>query len=79
MLPKKTTLLLAFALCLLAVPIEAQSEIHMDTKWKIFVVTDHKLMQRRRYQKMGNPLALTLDLKNVPPEMYEAGNAAEIA
>jgi hypothetical protein len=36
-------------------------------------------MQRRRYQKMGNPLALTLDLKNVPPEMYEAGNAAEIA
>ena len=28
---------------------------------------------------MGNPLALTLDLKNVPLEMYEARNAVEIA
>jgi outer membrane protein OmpA-like peptidoglycan-associated protein len=36
-------------------------------------------MKRNQYQKMGNPLALTLDLKNVPLSMYEARNAVEIA
>jgi outer membrane protein OmpA-like peptidoglycan-associated protein len=36
-------------------------------------------MRRSEYQKMGNPLALTLDLKNVPLNMYEARNAVEIA
>jgi outer membrane protein OmpA-like peptidoglycan-associated protein len=36
-------------------------------------------MKRGQYQKVGNPLALTLDLKNVPLEMYEARNAVEIA
>jgi len=36
-------------------------------------------MKRSQYQKIGNPLALTLDLKNVPLEMYEARNAVEIA
>ncbi len=36
-------------------------------------------MRRAHYQKMGNPLALTLDVKNVPLEMYEARNAVEIA
>jgi outer membrane protein OmpA-like peptidoglycan-associated protein len=36
-------------------------------------------MGRSQYEKMGNPLALTLDLKNVPLNMYEARNAVEIA
>jgi hypothetical protein len=31
---------------------------------------------RSQYSKLGNPLALTLDLKNVPLDMYEARNAA---
>jgi outer membrane protein OmpA-like peptidoglycan-associated protein len=56
-----------------------ENEIRKDTKGKIFVVNDYKLMKRSQYQKMGNPLALTLDLKNVPLEMYEARNAVEIA
>jgi outer membrane protein OmpA-like peptidoglycan-associated protein len=36
-------------------------------------------MVQSQYAKMGNPLALTPDLKNVPLEMYEARNAVEIA
>src|SRR5258708_35056555 len=36
-------------------------------------------MRRAEYQKMGNPLDLSPDLKNVPLEMYEARNAVEIA
>lgn len=49
------------------------------TKGKIFPINDYKLMKRAQYQKMGNPMGLTLDLKNVPLEMYEARNAVEIA
>jgi outer membrane protein OmpA-like peptidoglycan-associated protein len=56
-----------------------ENEFRKDTKGKLFVVNDYRLMKRDQYQKMGNPLALSLDLKNVPLEMYEARNAVEIA
>lgn len=56
-----------------------ENEVRPDTKGKIFSVGDYKLMKRSQYQKMGNPLALSPDLKNVPLEMYEARNAVEIA
>jgi outer membrane protein OmpA-like peptidoglycan-associated protein len=56
-----------------------ENEPRKGTKGKIFVVNDYRLMKRSQYQKIGNPLALTLDLKNVPLEMYEARNAVEIA
>jgi outer membrane protein OmpA-like peptidoglycan-associated protein len=36
-------------------------------------------MERAQYQRLGNPLALSVDLKHVPLDMYEARNAAEIA
>ena len=55
-----------------------QSERRKDTKGKIFSVSEYKLMKRSQYEKMGNPLALTLD-PNVPLEMYEARNAVGIA
>ena len=55
-----------------------QSEIRKDTKGKIFPVSEYKLMKRDQYQKMGNPLALTLD-PSIPLEMYEARNAVEVA
>jgi outer membrane protein OmpA-like peptidoglycan-associated protein len=55
-----------------------QSERRKDTKGRIFSVSEYKLMKRSQYEKMGNPLALTLDPK-VPLEMYEARNAVEIA
>jgi outer membrane protein OmpA-like peptidoglycan-associated protein len=56
-----------------------ENELREKTKGRIVVVSDYQLMRRAHYQKMGNPLALTLDLKNVPLEMYEARNAVEIA
>ena len=55
-----------------------QSEPRKGTKGKIFPVNEYKLLKRGQYEKMGNPLALTLD-PNVPLEMYEARNAVEIA
>jgi outer membrane protein OmpA-like peptidoglycan-associated protein len=56
-----------------------QNQLKKGTKGKIFPVNNYPLMKRNQYQKMGNPLALTLDLKNVPLTMYEARNAVEIA
>ena len=56
-----------------------ENELRKDTKGRIFIVNNYQLMKRAQYQKLGNPLALTLDLKNVPLEMYEARNAVEIA
>lgn len=55
-----------------------QSERRKDTKGKIFPIKEYKLLKRAQYEKMGNPLALTLD-PSVPLEMYEARNAVEIA
>ena len=49
------------------------------TKGKIYPENSYKLMKRSQYAKLGNPLALTPDLKNVPLDMYEARNAVDIA
>jgi len=46
-----------------------QSQPRKDTKGKIFPISEYKLMKRGQYEKMGNPLALTLD-PNVPLEIY---------
>ncbi|MGD0223443.1 MAG: OmpA family protein [Terriglobia bacterium] len=56
-----------------------ENDPQKGTKGKIFMINDYKLMKRTQYQKMGNPLALSVDLKNVPLEMYEARNAVDIA
>ena len=56
-----------------------ENEVRQETTGKIFEITDYQLMKRGQYQKIGNPLALSLDLKRVPLEMYEARNAVEIA
>jgi len=55
-----------------------QSERRKDTKGKVFPVNQYKLLKREQYQKMGNPLALTLD-PSVPLDIYEARNSVEIA
>lgn len=49
------------------------------TKGKIYPENSYKLIKRSGYEKLGNPLALTPDLKNVPLDMYEARNAVDIA
>ncbi len=84
-----TTQLQTFSLILTAEPyfsvrqpselVVLENEVREDTMGKIFEISDYKLMKRGQYQKMGNPLALILDLKRVPLEMYEARNAAAIA
>jgi outer membrane protein OmpA-like peptidoglycan-associated protein len=56
-----------------------ENEVTKKVKGKVFLVNEYKLMKRAEYQKRANPLALTLDLKKVPLEMYEARNAFEIA
>ena len=86
---KTTTQLQSFSLFVTAEPYSAvrqpsemlvlENAARANTKGRLFVVQDYKLMKRSQYQKLGNPLALTLDLKNVPLDMYEARNAVEIA
>jgi outer membrane protein OmpA-like peptidoglycan-associated protein len=56
-----------------------ENDVRKDTKGRLFIVDDYKLMKRNQYQVRENPLALSLDLKNVPLEMYQARNAVEIA
>jgi outer membrane protein OmpA-like peptidoglycan-associated protein len=56
-----------------------QNDITKNTKGKIYPENSYKLMKRSQYAKLGNPLALTLDLKNVPLHVYEARNAVDIA
>jgi outer membrane protein OmpA-like peptidoglycan-associated protein len=56
-----------------------ENDTKKNTKGKIYPDNDYKLMKRSQYAKLGNPLALTPDLKNVPLDMYEARNAVDIA
>lgn len=56
-----------------------ENDTRRSTKGQVFVVKDYKLMKRAQYEKLGNPLALTLDLEHVPLHMYEARNAVDIA
>jgi outer membrane protein OmpA-like peptidoglycan-associated protein len=56
-----------------------QNEPKKGTKAQVFPVNNFPLMKRSVYQKMNNPLALTLDTKNVPLDLYEARNAVDIA
>ena len=86
---KATTHLQSFSLFVTAEPYSVvrqpsevlvlENNLRKDSKGKIFTVTDYKLMKRSQYEKLGNPLSLSMDLKKVPLEMYEARNAVEIA
>jgi outer membrane protein OmpA-like peptidoglycan-associated protein len=55
------------------------NETRKKAKGKIYPDNSYKLMKRAEYAKLGNPLGMTLDLKKVPLDMYEARNAVEIA
>jgi outer membrane protein OmpA-like peptidoglycan-associated protein len=55
------------------------NETQKKTKGKIYPDNSYKLMKRSEYAKLGNPLGMTLDLKKVPLDIYEARNAVEIA
>ncbi|SPE23894.1 OmpA/MotB domain protein (fragment) [Candidatus Sulfopaludibacter sp. SbA3] len=55
-----------------------ENAVRKGTTGKLFMLNDYKLVERSQYQMKGNS-ELTVDLKNVPIEMYEARNAVEIA
>src|SRR5271157_1909734 len=86
---KTSTQLQAFSLFVAAEPyfsvrqpsevLVLENEIAKNTKGEVLLVHEYKLMARAQYEQLGNPLSLSLDLKHVPLEMYEARNAAEIA
>jgi outer membrane protein OmpA-like peptidoglycan-associated protein len=56
-----------------------ENDTKKNTKGKIYPDNDYQLMVRSQYTKMGNPLALTPNLKTTPLEVYEARNAVDIA
>jgi outer membrane protein OmpA-like peptidoglycan-associated protein len=56
-----------------------ENEPRKNVRGKVFIVENYSLMKKGQYQKKANPLALKMDLKNTPLEMYEARNAFEIA
>jgi outer membrane protein OmpA-like peptidoglycan-associated protein len=68
-----------FAVALPSEVVVLVNDTTKNTKGKIFPENSYKLMKRSEYAKLGNPLALTPDLKNVPLAMYEARNAVDIA
>jgi len=81
---KVTTQLQSFSLFVTAEPypfvrqpsemLILENDVRKNTKGRLFIVEDYKLMKRNQYQVRENPLALSLDLKNVPLEMYQARN-----
>ncbi len=57
-----------------------ENEIRKGTKGRIFIIdAKYELLQRGQYERLANPLALSLDLKKVPLDVYQARNALEIA
>lgn len=86
---KVTTELQVFGLIVTAEPYFAvtmpsdlvvmENEVRADTRGKIQEIdAKYELLKRGQYEKLANPLALTLDPK-VPLEMFEARNALQIA
>jgi outer membrane protein OmpA-like peptidoglycan-associated protein len=84
-----TTQLQTFAMIVTAEPyygvrlpseiVVLENDTKKNTKGKIYPDNDYKLMLRSQYAKLGNPLALTPDLKTTPLDVYEARNAVDIA
>ena len=86
---KTTTPLQSFSLFVTAEPYPAvrlpsemlvlENEVRNNTKGRVLIVDDYKLMRRSQYERMANPLALSPDLKVAPIEVYQARNAVDIA
>ena len=68
-----------FAVQLPSEVVVLENDTKKNTKGKIYPDNDYKLMKRTQYSKLGNPLALTPDLKKIPLDIYEARNAVDIA
>ncbi len=77
---RATTRLQTFSLFVTAEPYAAvrqpgetvilENSIRRNTKGRVAVVNDYQLVKRTQYKTPGNPPALSMDLKNVPLEIY---------
>lgn len=86
---KATTQLQTFSLFVTAEPyfsvrqpsemLILENSVRNNTKGRLFIVDNYQLMKRTQYEQLSNPLALSLDLKNIPLAMYEARNSVQIA
>ena len=56
-----------------------ENELRKGMKGKVVILDSYKVLRKATYETPGNPIGMTLDLKKVPLEMYEARNAVEIA
>ena len=57
-----------------------QNEIRKGTKGRIFMIdTKYELLERGQYEQLANPLSLSVDLKRIPLDVYQARNALVIA
>ena len=57
-----------------------ENETTKKTKGRIFFIdAKYELLKRGAYEALANPLALSLDLKNTPLDVYQARNALVIA
>ena len=57
-----------------------ENAIRKGTKGRILSIdTNYELLERGRYEQLANPLSLSVDLKKVPLDVYQARNALAIA
>ena len=57
-----------------------ENETTKKTKGRIFFIdAKYELLKRGAYEPLANPLALSLDLRNTPLDVYQARNALAIA
>lgn len=57
-----------------------ENELRKGTKGRVhYIDAKYELFKRGHYQKLANPLHLTVDTKHVPLELYEARNAVQVA
>ena len=57
-----------------------ENAIRKGTKGRILSIdTNYELLERGRYEQLANPLSLSVDLKKVPIDVYQARNALAIA
>ncbi len=57
-----------------------QNEVRKDTKGRIhFIDAQYELLKRGQYEKLANPLGMSMNLKDTPLEVYQARNAVQVA
>ena len=69
-----------FAVCVPSDLVIIENEIRKGTKGRIAIIdTKYELFERGQCEQLANPLSLTVDLKKIPLDVYQARNALIIA